>query len=360
VLFDPCIGIASLQRDSGDGQWIADDPCVQGGRVLRPDGGRRIWDGYGWFVRRPLRAPAPPPDDLRPLLGEYGWDHGGLIVYEDGGRLGTLLEWHVREQPVRTGPDRYEFPPGSFGGETLRFVRDNGGRVTAAVCANVTMPRRADPGAGGFRIVAQRAVAELRELARHQRPPVQRADLRAPDLVPLGTLSPTLKFEIRYATADNFLGEPVYERAAPMLQRPAAAALLAVHERLRELGYGLLVYDAYRPWSVTKVFWEATPPELRQFVADPAQGSRHNRGCAVDLTLYDLATGAAVDMPSGYDEFTARAYPDWPGGTALQRFHRELLRSEMEAAGFTVYEHEWWHFDYRDWQLYPVLDQPLR
>ena len=90
------------------------------------------------------------------------------------------------------------------------------------------------------------------------------------------------------------------------------------------------------------------------FVADPAQGSRHNRGAAVDLTMYDLRTGRPVEMVGGYDEFSERSFPDYPGGTSLQRWHRELLRAAMEAEGFRVYDQEWWHFDYRDWREYPV------
>ena len=101
----------------------------------------------------------------------------------------------------------------------------------------------------------------------------------------------------------------------------------------------------------------ATPPENRHFVADPSQGSRHNRGAAVDLTLYDLKTGAPVEMVGGYDEFSERSYPDYPGGTSRQRWHRELLRHAMEDVGFTVYEAEWWHFDYKDWKQYPIGNQ---
>ena len=88
----------------------------------------------------------------------------------------------------------------------------------------------------------------------------------------------------------------------------------------------------------------------------PAQGSRHNRGCAVDLTLYELKTGKAVEMVGGYDEMSDRSYPDYPGGTARQRWHRELLRHAMEEEGFSVYEAEWWHFDYQDWRKYPILN----
>ena len=137
-------------------------------------------------------------------------------------------------------------------------------------------------------------------------------------------------------------------------QRPAAEAVVRAHQRLKAQGYGLLIHDAYRPWYVTKMFWDATPDELKHFVADPAAGSRHNRGCAVDLTLYDLATGEPVEMVAGYDEFSPRSYPAYPGGTSLQRWHRKLLRKTMEAEGFSIYEFEWWHFDYKDWREYAV------
>ena len=115
------------------------------------------------------------------------------------------------------------------------------------------------------------------------------------------------------------------------MQKPAAEALKRVQEKLKAQGYGLLIFDAYRPWHVTKMFWDATPEKFHNFVADPSKGSRHNRGCAVDLGLYDLKTGKVVEMVSGYDEFSDRAFPDYPGGTSRQRWHRDLLRRAMEA-----------------------------
>ena len=152
------------------------------------------------------------------------------------------------------------------------------------------------------------------------------------------------------------MGVPFYEQPRAFLQHPAAEALVAAHQDLTEHGLGIVVYDGYRPWQVTKMFYDATPDSLKLFVADPAQGSRHNRGCAADLGLFDLATGEIVEMVSGYDEFTARAFPDYPGGTALARYHRELLRDAMEAHRFSVYEAEWWHFDYKDWREYPIMN----
>jgi D-alanyl-D-alanine dipeptidase len=108
---------------------------------------------------------------------------------------------------------------------------------------------------------------------------------------------------------------------------------------------------------VTWMFWEATEPRYHTFVANPARGSKHNRGCAVDLTMYDLRTGLPVGMPSTYDEFSERANPNYNGGTPQQTALRELLRHTMEAQGFSVDPGEWWHFDYRDWASYPVMNR---
>jgi D-alanyl-D-alanine dipeptidase len=148
----------------------------------------------------------------------------------------------------------------------------------------------------------------------------------------------------------------VYEQAKAFLQRPAAESLGRVARKLQPFGYGLLIHDAYRPWYVTKIFWDATPQDKKIFVADPKEGSRHNRGCAVDLTLYDLKTGTELLMTGAYDEMSERSYASYPGGTSLQRWDRTLLRNALESEGFTVYPYEWWHFDYKDWQQYPILN----
>jgi D-alanyl-D-alanine dipeptidase len=192
--------------------------------------------------------------------------------------------------------------------------------------------------------------------ARVAQPPKETGDFRAPDLVELTKLNPTIKLEIRYATTNNLFGTVFYTQARAFMQRPAAEALARVNGKLKAMGYGLLVHDAYRPWYVTKVFWDATPQDKKLFVADPAKGSRHNRGAAVDLSLYDLRTKKPAEMVSTYDETTDRAHPNYPGGTSLQRWQRDLLRTAMEAEGFTVFEAEWWHFDYKDWQQYPILN----
>ena len=210
-----------------------------------------------------------------------------------------------------------------------------------------------------FRIQPVRPVAELLAEARLVPPPVEPGRLRASDLVEVTALDPTIRLDIRYATADNFLATPVYRQARAFLQRPAAAALVRAHRSLAGGGLGLIVYDGYRPWSVTWVFWQATPAHLHDFVADPAKGSRHNRGCAVDVGLVRRADGAVVEMPGAYDEMTERSHAGYAGGTTMQRAHRDLLRRTMEAVGFTVLPEEWWHYDHRDWRLYPIVNVPF-
>ena len=188
------------------------------------------------------------------------------------------------------------------------------------------------------------------------RPPVEKGPFRPIDLVEVSALDPTVKLDVRYATADNFMHRVLYSQARVFLQRPAAEAVVRAHRRLREQGYGLLLFDGYRPWRVTKMMWDATPRAQRDFVANPAQGSKHNRGCAIDLSMYHLDGGREAEMPSAYDEFSERASPDYKGGTTEQTANRELLRKLMEDAGFTVNPNEWWHFDHKDWEKYAIYD----
>ncbi|HEX8844360.1 MAG TPA: M15 family metallopeptidase [Pyrinomonadaceae bacterium] len=189
-----------------------------------------------------------------------------------------------------------------------------------------------------------------------QRPPVETGTFRRPDLVEIIKLDPTIRLDIRYATKHNFVGRAVYKEARAFLQRPAAESLARVNAALKRQGYGLVVFDGYRPWAVTKIFWEITPADKKEFVADPSKGSRHNRGCAVDLTLYDIQTGKEVQMPSEYDEMTERSHINYQCATPEARRLRDLLRAAMEAEGFAVYEPEWWHYDYKDWREYPILN----
>jgi len=279
--------------------------------------------------------PLPAPARLRPLLGEYVHDNQTVIVLESEGKLYALAKGTSQQR---------EISPGVFSGNQLTL--DN--------VIYKRQPLGPEPGAVQLKVTPLRPVPELIKEALAAQPPQETGDFLPTDLVELTKLDPTIKLDIRYATTNNLFGTVFYSQARAFLQRAPAEALVRVNRRLKSMGYGLLVHDGYRPWYVTKVFWEATPDDKKIFVADPSKGSRHNRGAAVDLSLYDLKTGKPIEMVSTYDETTDRAHPDYPGGTSLQRWHRNLLRAAMEAEGFTVYEAEWWHFDYKDWQRYRI------
>ncbi len=277
--------------------------------------------------------PAEPPASLARFLGDYADGAARLILLERDGKL------YAAQGSAVSGP--LDPQTLSFSDRTLQW---NGRRWQRA--GYMDQP--------GFRIAPVRPLAELRKAAEAATPPREPGSFRAPDLVDLARLDATLRFDIRYATRDNFLGAPVYEEARALLQRPAAEALVRAHRSLEADGLGLLIHDGFRPWRITKLFWDATPAAYRNYVADPAKGSRHNRGCAVDLTLFERATGRAVTMPSGYDEMSPRAHPTYPGGTTRQRWLRDRLRRAMEAHGFRVNPYEWWHYDHRDWRHYSI------
>lgn len=303
--------------------------------------------------------PEPIPERWAGLIGEYGEDHNILVILERDAKLFALIEWFFLYPLTEESENVLKFPDwGLYHDEKLVFTRDKSGRAEKVIAASVEFRRR--PQADGtFKIKPIRQLDGLRREAMAAEPPPEPGDFLKPDLVELAPLDESLKLDVRYATDNNFLSTPFYPVAKAFLQRPAAEALIRVHRKLAADGLGLLIHDGYRPWHVTKMFWEATPEPLRVFVADPMKGSRHNRGCAVDLSMHDRTSGRPVQMTGGYDEMTDRSYPDYLGGTSLQRWYRDTLRRAMEAEGFSVYEAEWWHFDYKDWRRYPILNIPL-
>ena len=153
-----------------------------------------------------------------------------------------------------------------------------------------------------------------------------------------------------------FVGRPVYDEARAFLQKTAAEALLRVHHKIKQDGFGLVIFDGYRPWSVTKIFWNVVEEHQKIFVADPEIGSRHNRGCAVDLSMYNLETDRLVEMPSDFDEFNEKAFPDYTSGTEIETANRDFLIRNMSLEDFTVNPKEWWHFDHKDWKNHKILD----
>lgn len=173
-------------------------------------------------------------------------------------------------------------------------------------------------------------------------------------LVDLEKFVPGLAMDIRYATNNNFTGEKIYNMAKAYARRPVAEALKKVQEELRPQGLGIKIFDAYRPYKATIKFYEVYRDTT--YVASPYRGSRHNRGCAIDLTLIDLKTGNELKMPTEYDSFRKEAWPSTPVSDPIVRKNRSLLISVMEKHGFRVNGSEWWHFDFKGWKNFEVMD----
>ena len=205
-----------------------------------------------------------------------------------------------------------------------------------------------EPKQDTFYIDPVKEISELRNISLNSPTPKLDSIDSHLNLVDLKKIDNKLKLDIRYASENNFMRSKFYNSSRAFLNSEAAQNLLNAHRELEKKGYGIVIFDAYRPWYVTKMFWEGTPEALKHFVADPEKGSVHNRGCAIDIGLYDMITGKNIDMISGYDEFTERAYPNYNGGEKSKRDIRDLLISTMEKNDFSVYEYEWWHFNYKN------------
>lgn len=174
------------------------------------------------------------------------------------------------------------------------------------------------------------------------------------ELINLETFVPGLVLDIRYATTDNFTGEKIYNLSRAYARKPVAIALKKIQADLKSQGLGIKIFDAYRPYKATVKFYEVYRDTT--YVASPYRGSRHNRGCALDLTVIDLRTGQELRMPTGFDSFKKEAWPSTPVSDPEVRKNRTLLINAMEKHGFKVNSSEWWHFDFIGWQKFEVLD----
>jgi D-alanyl-D-alanine dipeptidase len=326
--------------------------------VALTGGPRKTLFGAQFDPRNPQALPAAINPDWASLIGEYGPEMTRFYILEDAGELKLLSGWFDLEILHPQSSNVFTLSAsGPHGAQTVTVLRDPSNAVTAVEIAGIVYKRRPFDAPGEFfHITPIKPVDELRKVALAATQPAEQGKFRKPDLVELNKLDPTIKLDIRYATSRNFLGSPLYLQPRAYMQRPAAEAVARASQHLHSLGYGLIIHDSYRPWYVTKMFWDGTPPNLHGFVANPAKGSKHNRGCAIDLSLYDLKSGEEIRMTGGYDEMSDRSHPYYPGGTSYQRWHRDLLRTTMESEGFTVDPGEWWHFDYKDWPQYPILN----
>jgi len=177
-------------------------------------------------------------------------------------------------------------------------------------------------------------------------------------LVDIKEAIPDITLDIRYASNNNFMNRVMYPEARAFARKPVVEQLKNIQKELRKKGYGLKIYDAYRPYAITVAFYEQASD--KNFVASPAKGSKHNRGCAIDLTLINFETKEEIQMPTPYDSFEAAAAANYQDLPAAELKNRDFLIKTMESNGFKVLHNEWWHFDFVGWQNYELMDIPFK
>lgn len=176
-------------------------------------------------------------------------------------------------------------------------------------------------------------------------------------LIEIKKAIPNISLDIRYATKNNFMQQVMYKQARAFARKPVVEALKKIQAELNKKGLGLKIFDGYRPYAITVAFYKKASD--KNFVANPAKGSKHNRGCAVDLTIINLKTGKEIAMATPYDSFSAAAAANYPTVSAEVKKNREFLISIMRKNHLNVLENEWWHYDFTGWESYALMDIPF-
>lgn len=320
-------------------------------------------------------VPDDAPKDIKYILGFYYGNGENILIRENNGRL-ELLYRTAQEDRSFAAANLYPLSKVHFDSYTLqesgpmsnaeagvRFERDTdgygiscrvGGNTYSRYFLGTTQGERAKP----FRLEERSAEdwAKLRAEAAKAAVPAALAAGEQAQLVDAASVA-GVKVNSVYAGSDNLFGAPLYTTSKLFVSKEAAAALGKVQQRLAPYGYGLVLWDAYRPWSVSKLANLALPEGKKDMLEDPeVKGSVHNTGNAVDVGLYSLDSGEELDMGCGFDEPSLRQYAGYAGGTSRERYLRSLLREEMELQGFKGIEMEWWHFEYGDCSKFTHLN----
>lgn len=324
-------------------------------------------------------VPDDAPKDIKYILGFYYGNGENILIRENNGRL-ELLYRTAQEDRSFAAANLYPLSKVHFDSYTLqesgpmsnteagvRFERDTdgygiscrvGGNTYSRYFLGTTQGERAKP----FRLEERSAEewAKLREEAAKAAVPAALAAGEQAQLVDAASVA-GVKVNSVYAGSDNLFGAPLYSTPNLFVAKDAAAALGRVQQRLAAYGYGLVLWDAYRPWSVSKLANLALPEGKKDMLEDPeTKGSVHNTGNAVDVGLYSLDSGEELDMGCGFDEPSLRQYASYAGGTSRERYLRSLLREEMELQGFKGIEMEWWHFEFGDCSKFAHLNSEFR
>lgn len=316
--------------------------------------------GHGWAA--PAFEPKDCPKDLKYILGMYYGNGEMFLLRENNGEVELVYRFGQNDYTF-AGSNVYPLYKEHFDSYTInesgplnhldaavRIERSREGYGVSCSVGGNRYSRRFFAGENGrpFRFAPVSDWQALKTAANAAVMPAQLGAGQQAQLVDLAQAVPGLKFDLRYAQADNCFGQVLTDDQRAFLDADAAQALAQAQQYLKPYGYGILVWEAYRPWSVSKLAYDALPTDKKSMLPAPEVGFSHNTGRSIDVSLYLLATGEDAGMISGFDEPSVRQYASFAGGTTLERYRRDLLRSAMQMAGFTASETEWWHFDYGD------------
>lgn len=316
--------------------------------------------GHGWAA--PAFEPKDCPKDLKYILGMYYGNGEMFLLRENNGEVELVYRFGQNDYTF-AGSNVYPLYKEHFDSYTInesgplnhldaavRIERSREGYGVSCSVGGNRYSRRFFAGENGrpFRFASASDWQALKTAADAAVMPAQLGTGQQAQLVDLAQAVPGLKFDLRYAQADNCFGQALTDDQRAFLDVDAAQALAQAQQYLKPYGYGILVWEAYRPWSVSKLAYDALPADKKSMLPAPEVGFSHNTGRSIDVSLYLLATGENAGMISGFDEPSVRQYASFAGGTTLERYRRDLLRSAMQMAGFTASGTEWWHFDYGD------------
>ncbi len=316
--------------------------------------------GHGWAA--PAFEPKDCPKDLKYILGMYYGNGEMFLLRENNGEVELVYRFGQNDYTF-AGSNVYPLYKEHFDSYTInesgplnhldaavRIERSREGYGVSCSVGGNRYSRRFFAGENGrpFRFAPVSDWQALKTAADAAVMPAQLGTGQQAQLVDLAQAVSGLKFDLRYAQADNCFGQALTDDQRAFLDADAAQALAQAQQYLKPYGYGILVWEAYRPWSVSKLAYDALPADKKSMLPAPEVGFSHNTGRSIDVSLYLLANGENAGMISGFDEPSVRQYASFAGGTTLERCRRDLLRSAMQMAGFTASGTEWWHFDYGD------------
>ena len=345
-------------RQSGD-SLIVDDP-YRYGPILIVDGVTLFFEQQLYQKRgNPVYTPAPT--HFEELRGFYGPVEYPLYITDHNGRLFGIKNYRKLYALNETARDTFSLPDdGMYGGEQLIFLRDEAGQITGAEFGNMVLPRQSL----NNELFAYSTLPLIEKVSANMSPAVSTQPVELPaqmpsELVDLALIDPLLNIDMPLASPDNIFGEQIYGEARALLQKPLAEALFRIQREIRRRGFELIIYDAYRPWHISKAIWESVPDSLKFFFDDPDEGPCQNRGAAVSLGFFELATSERLPMPTDYGIFSSHTFADSPLPDSRLRWNRDVLRRTMETEGFRVSPTKWWHFIHESCEAYPIINEPF-